>query len=188
MDGNLVYGPFHLVGFYSVFSEDLVANADFCARGFGAEYTGTVDPLNRSERRVGQVPVHNYRVPPLELGEDYRIAVEGRRGNVTSAVVRVPARQPAITALDTLRYRDLPAPGADRKALPVQVRVDSVRRLARVAATYACTFCRDRPESDTVTGPHTVATIDERINESSFRVLDPHKFRFREPGCGRPSV
>jgi hypothetical protein len=53
MDGNLVYDPFHLVGFYSVFSEDLVANADFYAGGFGAEYTGRVSSVLDVTMRPG---------------------------------------------------------------------------------------------------------------------------------------
>lgn len=53
MDGNLIYDPFHLVGFYSVFSEDLVANADFYAGGFGAEYTGRLSSVLDVTMRPG---------------------------------------------------------------------------------------------------------------------------------------
>lgn len=53
MDGNLVYDPFHLVGFYSVFSEDLVGNADFYAGGFGAEYTDRVSSVLDVTMRPG---------------------------------------------------------------------------------------------------------------------------------------
>jgi len=53
MDGNLVYDPFHLVGFYSVFSEDLVANADFYAGGFGAEYTDRISSVLDVTMRPG---------------------------------------------------------------------------------------------------------------------------------------
>ncbi|MEX1212999.1 MAG: TonB-dependent receptor [Balneolaceae bacterium] len=40
MDGALVYQPFHIVGFFSAFPEELVAGADFHASGFGSRYVG----------------------------------------------------------------------------------------------------------------------------------------------------
>ncbi|HBQ59799.1 MAG TPA: hypothetical protein DD671_09295, partial [Balneolaceae bacterium] len=40
MDGSLIYQPFHIVGFFSVFPEEVVSSADFYAGGFGAEYSG----------------------------------------------------------------------------------------------------------------------------------------------------
>jgi len=40
VDGIPIYQPFHLLGFYSVFPEDLVSSADFYAGGFGARYHG----------------------------------------------------------------------------------------------------------------------------------------------------
>ncbi|MEM8601534.1 MAG: TonB-dependent receptor [Bacteroidota bacterium] len=42
MDGALVYQPFHIVGFFSAFPEDLVANTEFYAGGFGARYSGRI--------------------------------------------------------------------------------------------------------------------------------------------------
>lgn len=39
MDGSLIYQPFHIVGFFSVFPEEVVSSADFYAGGFGAEYS-----------------------------------------------------------------------------------------------------------------------------------------------------
>lgn len=53
MDGNLVYNPFHLIGFYSVFSENLVSNADFYAGGFGAEYTDRISSVLDVTMRPG---------------------------------------------------------------------------------------------------------------------------------------
>lgn len=125
--------------------------------------TGAVDTLRRSERQIREVSVHNYRVPPLEPAEDYRIEVEGRRGQTTSVVVQVPRRPPAITVLDTLRYCNPSLPrGEERQSLPVRVRVDSVERIGRVAATYT----RDR---ERVTGRYTLAA--KKINDGSFRVV-----------------
>ena len=40
VDGIPIYQPFHIIGFFSIFPEDLVSSADFYAGGFGARYTG----------------------------------------------------------------------------------------------------------------------------------------------------
>ena len=40
MDGTLIYQPFHIVGFFSVFPEEVVSSADFYAGGFGPKYSG----------------------------------------------------------------------------------------------------------------------------------------------------
>jgi hypothetical protein len=40
VDGIPIYQPFHIVGFFSVFPEDLISSADFYSGGFGARYQG----------------------------------------------------------------------------------------------------------------------------------------------------
>lgn len=40
VDGSLIYQPFHIVGFFSVFPEDVVSSVDFHAGGFGPRYSG----------------------------------------------------------------------------------------------------------------------------------------------------
>lgn len=40
VDGLLIYRPFHILGFFSAFPEDLVSGADFYAGGFGPRYSG----------------------------------------------------------------------------------------------------------------------------------------------------
>ena len=40
VDGIPIYQPFHILGFFSVFPEDLVSSVDFYAGGFGARYNG----------------------------------------------------------------------------------------------------------------------------------------------------
>lgn len=60
LDGMLVYQPFHIVGFYSAFPEDLISSADFYAGGYGARYSGRTSSVldvqmrdgNRQEYRV----------------------------------------------------------------------------------------------------------------------------------------
>lgn len=53
MDGALVYQPFHIVGFFSVFPEDLVANTEFYAGGFGARYAGRISSVLDVTMREG---------------------------------------------------------------------------------------------------------------------------------------
>jgi hypothetical protein len=40
VDGIPIYQPFHILGFFSAFPEDLVSSADFYAGGYGARYSG----------------------------------------------------------------------------------------------------------------------------------------------------
>jgi hypothetical protein len=40
VDGTPIYQPFHILGFFSVFPEELVSTADFYPGGFGARYHG----------------------------------------------------------------------------------------------------------------------------------------------------
>jgi hypothetical protein len=40
VDGIPIYQPFHILGFFSLFPEDLVSTADFYSGGFGARYQG----------------------------------------------------------------------------------------------------------------------------------------------------
>ena len=56
VDGAPVYQPFHAVGFFSAFPEDLVGQVDFWAGGYGARYTGRVSSVLDVSIREG-----NYR-------------------------------------------------------------------------------------------------------------------------------
>lgn len=53
MDGLTVYQPFHIVGFFSAFPEDLVSNVDFYAGGFGARYHGRMSSVMDVRMREG---------------------------------------------------------------------------------------------------------------------------------------
>jgi hypothetical protein len=53
MDGAVVYQPFHIIGFFSAFPEELVANADFHAGGFGARYSGRLSSVLDVTMRQG---------------------------------------------------------------------------------------------------------------------------------------
>ena len=45
VDGTMIYQPFHIVGFFSAFPQDLVSSADVFAGGFGARYTGRLSSV-----------------------------------------------------------------------------------------------------------------------------------------------
>lgn len=40
IDGTLIYQPFHIIGFFSVFPEEVISDVDFYAGGFGPKYSG----------------------------------------------------------------------------------------------------------------------------------------------------
>lgn len=40
MDGSLVFQPFHIIGFFSIFPEEVVSKADLYAGGFGPRFSG----------------------------------------------------------------------------------------------------------------------------------------------------
>lgn len=53
IDGMLIYQPFHIVGFFSAFPEDLLANADFYAGGFSPKYNGRISSVLDVRMRDG---------------------------------------------------------------------------------------------------------------------------------------
>jgi hypothetical protein len=53
VDGIPIYQPFHILGFYSVFPEDLVSSADFYPGGFGARYQGRTSSVLDVRLREG---------------------------------------------------------------------------------------------------------------------------------------
>ncbi len=53
VDGIPIFQPFHILGFFSVFPEDLVSSADFYAGGFGARYQGRTSSVLDVHLREG---------------------------------------------------------------------------------------------------------------------------------------
>ncbi len=45
VDGLLIYQPFHVIGFFSAFPQDLVSHVDAYAGGFGARYNGRISSV-----------------------------------------------------------------------------------------------------------------------------------------------
>ena len=44
LDGMYIYQPFHILGFYSAFSSDILRNADIHAGAFSSKYSGVCPP------------------------------------------------------------------------------------------------------------------------------------------------
>jgi Carboxypeptidase regulatory-like domain/TonB-dependent Receptor Plug Domain len=59
VDGIPIYQPFHIVGSFSVFPEDLVSSADFYPGGFGARYQGRTSSVLDVRLREGHP--HGFR-------------------------------------------------------------------------------------------------------------------------------
>lgn len=122
-----------------------------------------VDTLRRGAERVGRLSVHNYRVPPLEPGTAYRIAVTGKRGNISSASFTIPGK-PKVQVLDTLQYCNSSLPGREYRVRPVRVTIDSMRSIGRVAVRY-------RPlGSDAFSDPYPHTVGADRVGDTSFYV------------------
>lgn len=53
LDGMIIYNPFHSIGLFSVFDNDIMRNADVYSAGFGAEYGGRVSSIMDITTRDG---------------------------------------------------------------------------------------------------------------------------------------
>jgi hypothetical protein len=53
LDGMIVYNPFHSIGLFSVFDNDIIKNADVYTGGFGAEYGGRTSSVMDITTRDG---------------------------------------------------------------------------------------------------------------------------------------
>lgn len=53
LDGMIIYNPFHSIGLFSVFDNDIIRNADVYTGGFGAEYGGRTSSIMDISTRDG---------------------------------------------------------------------------------------------------------------------------------------
>jgi hypothetical protein len=131
--------------------------------------TDAVDTLERASREVDEISVHNYRTPAdLAAGAQYRVRVEGPQGHSSSAQFSLPEWAPDVeVSVDSIRYAPTDGsrcPPVDlsydfRRAEPFHIRVDSVRRLGRVAVQYNTTeFGESSPFRWTNNAQHIEAT------------------------------
>ncbi len=53
LDGAMIYQPFHIIGFFSAFPQDLISHVDVFAGGFGARYSGRLSSVIDVSMRGG---------------------------------------------------------------------------------------------------------------------------------------
>ena len=135
VDGAPIYQPFHVVGFFSAFPEDLVSSVDFYAGGYPARYTGRVSSVLdidiregnyervRAEGTVGPFLVSARGEGPIRKGESSWLA--SVRGSVVETVA------------EALVGEDLPLRFAD-----ALVKVSTASEGMRCSATAVGTYDR----------------------------------------------
>ena len=62
MDGMVLYNPFHSIGLFSVFDNDIIRNADIYTAGFNAEHGGRVSSVMDITTRDGNKTRHSGKV------------------------------------------------------------------------------------------------------------------------------
>ncbi|MEX1181700.1 MAG: TonB-dependent receptor [Gemmatimonadota bacterium] len=89
VDGIPIYQPFHILGFFSVFPEDLVSTVDYYAGGFGARYSGRTSSVVDVRIREGDPNGHR--------------AIASAGPFIAEAIVEGPAEGAGITWLASVR-------------------------------------------------------------------------------------
>ncbi len=75
LDGMIVYNPFHSIGLFSVFDNDIIRNADVYTGGFGAEYGGRISSVMDITTRDGNKKRISGKVGASTFGA--KVLVEG---------------------------------------------------------------------------------------------------------------
>ncbi len=144
MDGLLVYQPFHIVGFFSAFPEELVASADLYAGGYPARYSGRISSVVDVAMREGDLerPRATASVSPFLAS----VTAEGplQRGALSLlGSVRTSLVEPIAPVL---LGRDLPVRFGDAFLKLTHAQRDN----GRCTATALYTYDRGRIDPDTV--------------------------------------
>ena len=111
VDGAPVFQPFHAVGFFSVFPEDVVGSVDFYAGGFGVRYNGRVSSVLDVTTRNGRTDrlAAAVEAGPFLVGG----RVEGPLGRGGASFL-VSARRSVVEAVaPVLLGRDVPLAFSD---------------------------------------------------------------------------
>jgi hypothetical protein len=134
VDGAPVYQPFHAVGFFSAFPEDLVGQVDFWAGGYGARYTGRVSSVLDVSVREG-----NYReVEAQASAGPFVVGAMGEGPLGGKASWLASARRSVVEEVaSALVGEDLPLLFAD-----ALVKVSHAERTSRCSATALYTYDR----------------------------------------------
>ncbi len=116
LDGLIVYNPFHSIGLFSVFDNDIMKNADVYSAGFGAEYGGRTSSIMDITTRDGNKKRISGKVSASTFGA--KTTLEGplvkltENGN-TSASFIVSAKHSYLPQTSKILY-----PYANANGLP----------------------------------------------------------------------
>ncbi len=75
LDGMIVYNPFHSIGLFSVFDNDIIRNADIYTGGFNAEYGGRISSIMDITTKDGNRNSHSGKLSVNPFGA--KLLVEG---------------------------------------------------------------------------------------------------------------
>jgi len=87
MDGTLVYQPFHILGFFSVFPEEVISKVDLYAGGFGAKFSSRTSSVMDIRIKNGNLYNKNWSasVSPFISGLHYETPLsEGKSSLMVS--------------------------------------------------------------------------------------------------------
>ena len=140
VDGAPVFQPFHAIGFFSAFPEDLVGAADFYAGGYGQKYTGRVSSVLDVTLREGSTE----RLQAAGTVGPFVVSAQGegpiRRG--TSSWI-ASARTSVVEPLADAVGVDVPLRFAD-----ALVKVSTASDASRCSAHGLATYDRGRLDAD----------------------------------------
>ncbi len=85
MDGMVIYNPFHSIGLFSVFDNDIMKNADVYSAGFGAEYGGRTSSVmdvttrdGNKKRLSGKVAASTFAAKIMLEGPFVKLKEDGK--------------------------------------------------------------------------------------------------------------
>lgn len=107
LDGMIVYNPFHSIGFFSVFDNDIIRSADVYTGGFGAEYgsrnSAVMDVRTRAgnrKRLSGKVSASTYT---SKLLLEAPLGARNKRGQASTSLL-VSAKTSYLNETSSIFY------------------------------------------------------------------------------------
>src|SRR6218665_801449 len=107
LDGLIVYNPFHSIGLFSVFDNDIMKNADVYSAGFGAEYGGRTSSImdittrdGNKKRAGGKVSVSTFGAKATLEGPFVKLQENGN----TSASYLISAKHSYLPQTSKVLY------------------------------------------------------------------------------------
>jgi len=129
MDGTMIYQPFHIVGFFSVFPEDVVSKVDFYAGGFGPRYSGRTSSVMDVRLKNGNLYNRNWSASLSPFVSDFYFESPVREGKSSvmaslrgsliegSSEIYLPEEQPMRFNSQLLKYYSSSGDGLSCSAL-----------------------------------------------------------------------